>query len=95
LDKGIDAGRISARFHNTVSEIIIDTVGRISAETGIRKVALSGGAFQNMYLSERTENLLAKNGFEVLVPQQLPANDGGIALGQLAIAAKKRSLGLA
>jgi len=94
IGKGHEAGRISARFHNTISDLILNTVLEISNDCGIRKVALSGGTFQNRYLSERTENLLKENGIEVLVPLKIPANDGGIALGQLAIAAKKRSLGL-
>ncbi len=91
---GHDPGLISARFHNTISDLILDTVIKISSDSGIGKVALSGGTFQNRYLSERTEILLKENGFEVFLPLQLPANDGGIALGQLAIAAKHRSLGL-
>jgi hydrogenase maturation protein HypF len=94
IGNGIDPGRISARFHNTISDIILDTVIGIHRDQGIKKVALSGGTFQNKYLSERIENQLEEKGFEVLIPLQLPANDGGIALGQLAIAAKKRSLGI-
>jgi hydrogenase maturation protein HypF len=91
---GVGPGKISARFHNTISMIILETVSRISNEYGIRKVALSGGTFQNRYLSERIEKQLVEVGFELLLPLQLPANDGGIALGQLAVASKKRSLGL-
>ncbi len=94
IGKGIDPGLISARFHNTASSIIFDTVKRISSYRGIKKIALSGGTFQNRYLSARIENQLRENGFDVFVPLQLPANDGGIALGQLAVAAKRRSLGL-
>ncbi len=90
LGKGVDVGLISVRFHNTISSIILETVTRISKDHGIKKVALSGGTFQNRYLSEKIENQLKDNGFEVLVPLQLPANDGGIALGQLAVAAKHR-----
>ena len=94
IDRGLDPGRISALFHNTVSDLILNTVRGISKDYGIKKVALSGGTFQNKYLSERIENHLEEKGFEVFVPLQLPANDGGIALGQLAVAAKKRALGL-
>lgn len=94
LVRGVDPGVISARFHNTVAIIILETVTRISNDHGIKKVALSGGTFQNRYLSGRIENQLKDKGFEVLLPLQLPANDGGIALGQLAIAAKLRSSGL-
>lgn len=94
LQKGVDRGLISARFHNTVARIITETVERISRESGLKKLVLSGGTFQNRVLSERVENDLRRKGFEVLVPLQLPTNDGGIALGQLAVAAKHRSLGL-
>ncbi|HEC42532.1 MAG TPA: carbamoyltransferase HypF [Bacteroides sp.] len=94
IGRGINSGVISARFHNTMSTIILETVLGISKDHGIKKVALSGGIFQNRYLSERIENQLQEKGFEVLVPLQLPANDGGIALGQLAIAAKRCALSL-
>ncbi len=53
---------------------------------------LSGGTFQNRYLLERTEELLVKNGFKPYFQSTIPSNDGGIALGQIAIAAKKRQL---
>jgi len=94
IKNGVDRGQISARFHNTIAAVILETVNRINMERGIRKVCLSGGTFQNKYLSGRIENLLSEAGLEVLVPLQLPANDGGIALGQLAIAARRRSMGL-
>jgi hydrogenase maturation protein HypF len=94
IREGVDVGLISSRFHNTVCSIILDTVTGIEKDRGIQKVALSGGSFQNRYVSARIENQLGANGFEVLLPLQLPANDGGIALGQLAVAAKHRSLGL-
>lgn len=76
---------ISARFHNTITEAIIQTVASISRETGIRKVALSGGSFQNKYLTERVENALSKAGFSVYSQHTIPCNDGGIALGQMRI----------
>jgi hydrogenase maturation protein HypF len=53
---------------------------------------LSGGVFQNKYLSERTMDLLQKNNFEVYSHSLVPANDGGLALGQLAVASKRREL---
>ncbi len=90
---GVDVGLISTKFHNTVSEIIVNRVAGISRESGIRTVALSGGTFQNRYLSSRVESGLLDAKFKVLFPRQLPSNDGGIALGQLVIAAKKREMG--
>jgi hydrogenase maturation protein HypF len=79
---------ISARFHNSVINIIFAAAELISKESGIRKIALSGGSFQNSYILAKAEEGLAKMGFEVYTPEEIPANDGGIALGQLAIAAK-------
>ncbi|MCK4855094.1 MAG: hypothetical protein KAT31_12545, partial [Bacteroidales bacterium] len=90
---GVDVGLISTKFHNTVGEIIVNRVTRISRESGIRTVALSGGTFQNRYLSSLVESRLLDAQFRVLFPRQLPSNDGGIALGQLVIAAKKREMG--
>jgi len=59
----------------------------------LKKVVLSGGTFQNRYLLETTEKLLTDMGFEVYTQSDLPSNDGGIALGQLAIAANLRETG--
>ena len=87
-----DPGVISARFHNTIVNLITEVSQGIREETGLRKVVLSGGTFQNRYLLEKTEAALSGSGFKVFSHQQVPANDGGIALGQLVIAAKRRSL---
>jgi hydrogenase maturation protein HypF len=59
--------------------------------SGIRKVALSGGVFQNLLLLKLIRELLLKNGFQVLHHAQVPPNDGGISLGQAALAAMKYS----
>ena len=72
---------------------MVNRVRLISRESGIRTVVLSGGTFQNRYLSSRVESDLEDDQFRVLVPLQVPANDGGIALGQLAIAAMMREKG--
>jgi len=90
---GVDVGLIATKFHNTVGEIIVNGVRKISQESGIRTVALSGGTFQNSYLSSLVESGLLDAQFRVLFPRQLPSNDGGIALGQLVVAAKKREMG--
>ena len=74
-----DPGRISMRFHNTLSDIIIDIAGRIGEKT----VVLSGGCFQNVYLTEQTILKLKGQGFHPYWNQQIPPNDGGIAAGQL------------
>lgn len=86
LIRGVDTGVISAKFHNTIA-VIIATVGEAARQrTGVGKVALSGGVFQNVYLLGRAVDELERRGFETLIHHQVPANDGGIALGQAVVA---------
>lgn len=80
-------GRIATGFHNMLIGLIEKVVSEIAEETGIRTIALSGGSFQNRYLSEHVEVKLSEAGFNVLVHQNVPCNDGGLALGQIMIAA--------
>ena len=89
---GLDASLISTKFHNTIISVIFESVKGIRAVEGINKVVLSGGVFQNKYLLSRTEKMLRKDHFNVFAPCQIPPNDGGVALGQLIIAAKRREL---
>ena len=86
IRQGVPVGVISARFHNTVADIVAATCRGLRAETGIGLVALSGGVFQNLYLLERACRRLESGGFRVLTHHQVPANDGGIALGQAVVA---------
>ncbi|MBN2215068.1 MAG: carbamoyltransferase HypF [Bacteroidales bacterium] len=81
---------IATKFHNTFIYTIFRVSLRIRSETGLNKVVLSGGTFQNKYIMERLEPLLIKNKFEVFSQNRIPCNDGGIALGQQVIAAKMR-----
>jgi hydrogenase maturation protein HypF len=90
--KGTEKSIIAVRFHNTIISVILDIVKTLRDKNNLNKVVLSGGVFQNKYLSENVENILFKNKFEVYSHSKVPSNDGGIALGQLVIAAKKRSL---
>jgi len=83
-------GFISAKFHNTVVEIICKCAEKLREETGINKTALSGGVFMNAYLLGKSEKKLSLMGFDVISHSKVPSNDGGIALGQLAIAAHRR-----
>jgi len=92
MDNRISPEIISAKFHNTIIQLILEGAKRIRSTTGITRVALSGGTFQNRYILEHSENLLEENGFKVFTNLQVPLNDGGISLGQLAIAAKRRIL---
>jgi hydrogenase maturation protein HypF len=86
LRRGVDRAVISAKFHNTIADTIVDVSRAARERTGINRVALSGGVFQNMYLLGRTLDGLERQGFEALIHHRVPANDGGIALGQAVIA---------
>ncbi|MEZ5082823.1 MAG: carbamoyltransferase HypF [Bacteroidales bacterium] len=94
LMNNVDNSIISAKFHNTIINVVLTVVKKMRSDSNINKVVLSGGSFQNKYISTRLENMLEKDKFDVFVHQKTPANDGGIALGQLVIAAKRRELGL-
>ncbi len=89
IQEGLPRQIIAARFHNTVSEAAGRVVENISERSGLRKAALSGGVFQNRFLLQRTSMDLREKGIEVLIHERVPANDGGLSLGQAAIAAKR------
>ena len=84
VKRNTNVGIISVKFHNTLVEIIIDIANRI----GEKRVVLSGGCFQNKYLTERAVQRLMTEGFNPYWHQRVPPNDGGIALGQIAAAIK-------
>ena len=86
LRRGVDRAVISAKFHNTIAEIIVGVSQAAREREGINRVALSGGVFQNMYLLGRTLDGLKRQGFDALIHHRVPTNDGGIALGQAVIA---------
>jgi hydrogenase maturation protein HypF len=81
---------ISAKFHNTVAQVILEVSKQIRKDKSLKKVVLSGGVFQNKYLLEKSSFLLKSNGFKVFTNHLVPANDGGISLGQIIIASKNR-----
>ena len=83
--KGVKAGKIARKFHNTLAEIIAEVCIRIREKTGITETALGGGVFQNLLLADLAEKKLCKAGFLVYRNHEFPANDGGISLGQAAI----------
>jgi hydrogenase maturation protein HypF len=89
LAAGTPAGEISARFHNTLSAVIAATCCRIRDLSGLDRVCLSGGSFQNMVLLHPTVVQLRRHGFQVFLHSVVPANDGGISLGQAAIACER------
>jgi hydrogenase maturation protein HypF len=83
LKRQVSKNIISAKFHNTLAEVILETAKKSSEE----KVVLSGGCFQNKYLIEKTIKILQKEGFKPYWHQRVPTNDGGISLGQITAAA--------
>ncbi len=85
VKSGVAAGEISAKFHNALAEMIVG-VARTAAQ---ERVVLSGGCFQNRYLTERAVRRLEQEGFRVYWHQRVPPNDGGIALGQVVAALRE------
>jgi hydrogenase maturation protein HypF len=82
---------ISARFHATLVDALLQVCHRIRQRTGVGAVALSGGVFQNAWLLGAALDALQTVGFEVYSHRSVPANDGGLALGQAAVAARRMS----
>jgi len=82
VQNSIAIGRISAKFHNALAEAVV----AVAKRTGEQRVVLSGGCFQNRYLTERTVRRLQTEGFQPYWHQRVPPNDGGIALGQVVAA---------
>jgi hydrogenase maturation protein HypF len=84
LQKGYAVGIISAKFHNTLAEIIV----AVARKVGEPRIVLTGGCFQNRHLVEQTVRRLSDAGFQSYWHQRVPPNDGGIALGQVVAAAR-------
>ncbi len=87
---GVGNGLISARFHNGLADHICKTVKRMNRITGTGIIVITGGVFQNSYLLNRVVQLLRQQNLTALTNRKVPVNDGGVSLGQLAIAASKR-----
>jgi hydrogenase maturation protein HypF len=80
LEAKIDKGILSAKFHNSLVEIIVQVAQLVK----VNKVLLSGGCFQNIYLLNHTTKRLKEEGFQPYWHQRIPTNDGGISPGQIA-----------
>ena len=85
-EAGREPGFIGSRLHATVAALTLELCRRVRATTGIAVVALTGGVFQNRLLCDLCEDALEADGFEVLSAGLVPVNDGGVALGQAAVA---------
>ena len=83
LRQGVSVGTMAARFHNA----LVEGIAAVARMLGGERAALSGGCFQNRILLERAYRHLSEAGVRVYVHQRIPPNDGGIALGQVAVAA--------
>ena len=89
LSRELGAPIISAKFHNTVAAIIADTSLVLSRNFKTKKIVLSGGVFQNGYLTKRVSSMLKERGLEVYTHSRFETNDSAIPMGQLAIAAMR------
>ena len=81
---------MATKFHHTMVLAAFKQIQDAYEQTGIRKVIISGGSFQNRFLTEKLLHLLRQKDFEVYYPHEISCNDSGIALGQLAVAAHKK-----
>jgi hydrogenase maturation protein HypF len=93
ISAGRTCGEISACFHNTLSAAIVEMCCRIRRSNALDRVCLSGGTFQNLYLLNRTVVELRRRAFGVFLHAMVPANDGGISLGQAVIANERMRRG--
>jgi hydrogenase maturation protein HypF len=83
LDARLDGTVRAAMFHASLAHALCEQALAVRKHTGVARVGLSGGVFQNRILSEQVQSLLARAGFEVLIPRRLPVNDAAISFGQL------------
>ena len=87
IQEKLSVNVISAKFHNCLAAALLEMAKQARKSKKLNTVALSGGVFCNQYLTNRLVKLLKKNNFRVLFNRDVPSNDGGISLGQAAIAA--------
>jgi hydrogenase maturation protein HypF len=87
LQESVAPRLISAKFHNALAQAVV----AVATQIGETRVVLSGGCFQNRYLTEQTVQRLRRAGFQPYWHQRVPPNDGGIALGQVVAARREAS----
>jgi len=80
---------IAAGFHAALAQAVAEVAAAARVRTGAMTVGLTGGAFQNAVLATGTRARLEDRGFRVLTHSLVPPNDGGIALGQVAVVAAR------
>ena len=89
IENGVHICKISSKFHQTLVSLFSDLCETIRKETKLKRIVLSGGVFQNSLLLTGLSKALEKKDFKVFTHRLVPANDGGISLGQAVIAATK------
>jgi hydrogenase maturation protein HypF len=89
LRKAVSTNIISRRFHSGLVDALSEAALKIAKKTRLKQVCLSGGSFQNAFLSISLEQSLTRLGLNVFVHKQVPPGDGGLSLGQLVIAANQ------
>ncbi len=87
MKAGIHPARISSKFHMTLVKLFSELCEVIRKENGLNRIVLSGGVFQNSILLTELIKALEEKHFEVYTHSKVPANDGGISLGQAFVAA--------
>jgi hydrogenase maturation protein HypF len=92
-ERGRPPAEIAGAFHNAVASATAEVCRRIARATGLRRVCLTGGCFQNRLLAERTRALLERLGLEVFAHRAVPPNDGGLSLGQAVVAHARAEAG--
>ncbi len=89
LSCGVPVEQIAARFHLGVADALACVAAKLASEHGVDTIVLSGGVFQNLVLLDAVTQRLGGRELHVLVPERLPANDGGLSLGQAVVAAAR------
>ena len=87
----LPVSHISRRFHDGLVNIFVEVARTLRDRTSLNRVCLSGGTFNNLYLTAHLVGALAQSGFEVFTQNEVPAGDGGLSLGQAMVAAHQRS----
>jgi hydrogenase maturation protein HypF len=93
IEKGVSVAEMAGRFHSTLAAAIVETCSLLSVHTGLKRVALSGGVFQNELLTGMVVDGLHRDGLAWYTHRRVPCNDGGISLGQAVVAAHKTTPG--
>jgi hydrogenase maturation protein HypF len=95
IQHDIPISRIASRFHSSIAKLLATACLKTREQTGLNVVALSGGVFQNRLLLEQLVARLEEMAFQVYINRRMPPNDGGLSLGQIAVAAARLQSGLA